>query len=198
MKKLKITYRSLAELKPYQQNARTHSKTQVQQIAASIREFGWTTPLVLDGTNGILAGHGRMEAASLLKLTEVPTVDVRGLSAAQKRAYVLADNKLAEAAGWNPELLLSEIEALDSWDFDLGTIGLGEFDLGDGPGDIADGIQGPGEIGGNTARDCTFQFGEFRVLVPHEVYDRWISGIRSAVGYEEKAIKAEINRRLQI
>src|SRR5687768_513176 len=93
--KLKVQYRSVGALIPYARNARTHSEAQVAQIAASIREFGFTNPILVDGENGIIAGHGRLIAARKLGMTDVPVIELAGMSEAQKRAYVIADNKLA-------------------------------------------------------------------------------------------------------
>ncbi|MFC4669432.1 ParB/Srx family N-terminal domain-containing protein, partial [Seohaeicola nanhaiensis] len=94
---------------PYANNARTHSETQVAQIPGSIREFGFNNPVLVDGENGIIAGHGRVLAARKLGLAEVPVIELRHLSEAQKRAYILADNRLAEAAGWDRDLLALEL-----------------------------------------------------------------------------------------
>src|SRR5713101_7662636 len=106
--KLEIEYRSTEALIPYANNARTHSEAHVAQIAASIREFGWTNPVLVDGDNGIIAGHGRVLAALKLGMTEIPVIELSGMTEAQKRAYVLADNKLALNAGWDEELLALE------------------------------------------------------------------------------------------
>jgi ParB-like chromosome segregation protein Spo0J len=97
-------------LKPYPRNARTHSKKQIGQIADSIHEFGFTNPVLIDENAQIMAGHGRVEAARLLGMSEVPTLRIDHLSEVQKRAYILADNKIAENAGWNPEILSIELE----------------------------------------------------------------------------------------
>src|SRR6267154_5328030 len=105
MRALKIAYKSPRKLKPRINNPRTHTKKQIQQIAASIREFGFISPVLIDGTDGIIAGHGRVEAAKLIGMNDVPTVRVDHLTPAQVRAYVIADNKLAENAGWDRELL---------------------------------------------------------------------------------------------
>lgn len=123
MQKLEIEYKSIDELIPYVNNSRTHSKEQVQQIASSIKEFGFTNPVLLDGDNGIIAGHGRLQAAKLLKLNEVPTIQLKDLSEAQKKAYIIADNKLALNAGWDNEILKIEFEALKNADFDLSLLG---------------------------------------------------------------------------
>jgi DNA modification methylase len=115
--------RSVASLIPYARNARTHSDAQVAQIAASIREWGWTNPVLIDETGGIIAGHGRVLAARKLKIEDVPCIVASGWSEAQKRAYVLADNQLAVNAGWDMDLLKVEIGELKTDGFDVGLIG---------------------------------------------------------------------------
>ena len=111
------------KLVPYARNARTHSDEQVGQIAASIKEWGWTTPVLVDETGSIIAGHGRTLAAQRLKMTEVPVMVAKGWSDAKKRAYVLADNKLALNAGWDNEMLRLELGELQGMDFDLDLTG---------------------------------------------------------------------------
>ena len=103
MDDLQIAWRRLGELIPYARNPRTHTDAQVAQIAASIREFGWTNPVLVDGANGIIAGHGRVLAARKLGLGRVPVIELAHMSEAQKRAYLLADNQLALNAGWDEE-----------------------------------------------------------------------------------------------
>lgn len=120
--------RDLSVLVPYERNARTHSPAQVAQIAAAIREWGFTNPLLVDESDRIIAGHGRLEAARLLGMAQVPVIVVAGLSDEQRRALILADNKLALNAGWDAELLREEIEALRLADFDLALTG---FDAGE-------------------------------------------------------------------
>jgi DNA modification methylase len=120
----------VAELVPYTRNARTHSDAQVAQIAASIREFGFTNPVLVDGERGIIAGHGRLLAARKLGMTEVPTIELSHLTPAQKRAYILADNRLALSAGWDEDMLRIELGDLNAEGFDLNLTG---FD----PGEIA-------------------------------------------------------------
>jgi len=126
---LAIEYRPAAGLIPYSRNARTHSETQVAQIAASIREFGWTNPILIDGENGIIAGHGRLLAARKLGIEDVPVIELSGLSEAQKRAYVIADNKLGLNAGWDEDLLALEFGDLASLGFDLALTGFGEDEI---------------------------------------------------------------------
>lgn len=114
---------------PYARNSRTHSDEQVQQIASSIKEFGFTNPVLIDEQGGIIAGHGRIMAAKKLGLAEVPCIVLDGLSEAQKKAYIIADNKLALNAGWDDELLKIELEQLKELDFDLGLIGFSDDEL---------------------------------------------------------------------
>jgi ParB-like chromosome segregation protein Spo0J len=118
-------------LVPYERNARTHSAAQVAQIAASIQEFGFTNPILVASDDGILAGHGRLAAAKQLGLAEVPVVVLDHLSQPQRRAYVLADNKLAINAGWDDELLKVEIGELLSESIDLSLLGWSSEDLSD-------------------------------------------------------------------
>src|ERR1700738_3850462 len=110
---------AVTQLTPYRNNARTHSRKQLRQIAASIRQFGFTNPVLVDGAAQIIAGHGRVEAAKLLGLTEVPTLRLSHLSEADKRAYILADNRLAEKAGWDRAILAIELQALIDLDFQV-------------------------------------------------------------------------------
>ena len=124
-----IVQRRCAALIPYARNARTHSGQHVAQIAASIREFGFTNPVLIDEEGGIIAGHGRVLAAHLLGLDEVPCIVLAHLSPAQRRAYVLADNKLALNAGWDLEMLSLEIGEIGEAGFDLNLTGFDEFEL---------------------------------------------------------------------
>ncbi|CAB5225493.1 ParB/Sulfiredoxin [uncultured Caudovirales phage] len=119
MNKLKITYKPTNTLIPYARNSRTHSDAQVNQIASSIREFGFRQPVLIDGENGIIAGHGRVLAAMRLGLEEVPTVDGSDMTDVQRRMYVIADNKIALNAQWDEELLLLEIDDLRSLGADI-------------------------------------------------------------------------------
>jgi hypothetical protein len=116
-------------LRPYEHNPRTHSEVQVDQIAASMVEFGWTNPILVDENAGILAGHGRLLAARKLGLAEVPVIRFEHLSEAQKRAYLIADNQLALQAGWSEELLAQEVAWLRDERFDLDLIGFDASEL---------------------------------------------------------------------
>lgn len=126
---INVEQRKVADLIPFARNSRTHSDDQVAQIAASIREFGWTNPILIDGKNGVIAGHGRLAAARKLGMAEVPAIVLDHLTDAQKRALVIADNKLALNAGWDFDLLASEIEGLKADSFDLSLLGFGDDEL---------------------------------------------------------------------
>jgi len=117
------------KLIPWARNPRTHSDAQIAQIAASIAEFGFNNPILVDTKAGIIAGHGRLLAARKLGLTEVPVIVLDHLTEAQKRAYVIADNKLAENAGWDDEMLRVEIEALQDESFDVSLLGFEDEEL---------------------------------------------------------------------
>ncbi|HUE80385.1 MAG TPA: DNA methyltransferase [Sphingomicrobium sp.] len=128
---ISIEYRDATELKPYDNNARTHSKKQIRQIADSIKRFGFTNPILITDQTQVIAGHGRLEAARLLGMPKVPTVKLSHLSEAERRAYILADNKLALNAGWDREILAIELQALVDLEFDVEITGfsLAEIDL---------------------------------------------------------------------
>lgn len=127
----RTTTRPVNALAPYAHNSRTHSKRQISQVAESIKEFGFTNPVLIDEENGIIAGHGRVAAAELLELSEVPCIIIDGLSDQQKKAYVIADNQLALNAGWDEEILKLKIESLQETDFDINLLGFDEFELKD-------------------------------------------------------------------
>lgn len=129
MQTLNIEYRSVDSLIPYANNARTHSDEQLAQIAASIREFGFNNPILVDGDRGLIAGHGRLLGARKLGLTMVPVIELAHLSPTQKRAYILADNRLAESAGWDNELLSLELADLSVAEFDLDLLGFSADEL---------------------------------------------------------------------
>jgi hypothetical protein len=155
---------SVASLVPYARNSRTHSQQQVDKIAASIREFGFLNPIIVDGQNGIIAGHGRVMAAQKLGLTDLPVIEASHLTEAQRRAYVIADNRLALDAGWDNELLKVELQDLDSQGFDLLLTG---FELGE----IADFLAEPTE--GLTDEDAVPEVPAVPVTVEGDV---WLLG----------------------
>ena len=143
---IKTEVRKIGALIPFARNSRTHSDEQVAQIAASIREFGWTNPILIDGANGIIAGHGRLAAARKLGLDAVPVIVLDHLTDAQKRALVIADNKLALNAGWDFELLASEIEGLGEDGFDLSLLGFNEDELANLLAEKTEGLVDPDDI----------------------------------------------------
>lgn len=126
---MKIQEIEIEKLIPYARNSRTHSDDQVAQIAASIKEFGWTNPILVDGEAGIIAGHGRLAAARKLGLKKIPVIEISHLSPTQKKALIIADNKLALNAGWDNEMLALEFEELEIEGFDLALTGFGEDEI---------------------------------------------------------------------
>lgn len=125
----KIEKRKVDDLIPYARNARTHSDEQVAQIAASIKEWGWTTPILIDEEGEIIAGHGRVMAARKLGIEEIPTMTAVGWTKAQKKAYVLADNQLPQNAGWDMDMLKVEVMDLDGDGFDLDLLGFSKEEM---------------------------------------------------------------------
>jgi DNA modification methylase len=162
---LEITYQKVTDLIPYVNNSRTHSEEQVKQIAASIKEFGFTNPILIDENKGVIAGHGRLLAAGKLALAEVPTIVLEGLTEAQRKAYVIADNKLALNAGWDTTSLTAELERLKELDFDLDILGFDIDELND--------LLKPDEIEGLTDEDDVPDAPESPVTVEGDV---WILG----------------------
>lgn len=128
---MKIVYKNIDDLIPYVNNTRTHTEEQINQVASSIKEFGFTNPVLIDSDGGIIAGHCRTLAGKKLKLKEIPCIELSNLTKAQKKAYIIADNKLALNAGWNEELLKLEIESLKELDFDLDLLGFNADELDD-------------------------------------------------------------------
>lgn len=128
-RQLAVTYRRVEELVPYTRNARTHSKQQIQSIANSMKAFGWTNPILIDGTGGIIAGHGRVLAAVQLKLKRVPCIELAGLTEQQRQAYILADNQLATHAGWDLQILASEMKGLQASGFNLELAGFSKSEI---------------------------------------------------------------------
>ena len=162
---VKIEQRSVSELIPYAANSRTHSDAQVAQIAASIKEFGWTNPILVSGDNSIIAGHGRLLAARKLGVNEVPVIVLDHLSKAQQRALVIADNQLALNAGWDMDLLKAEIEDLKLSDFDIDLLGFDEKFL--------DGLLEPEPTDGLTDEDAVPEVPETPKTVLGDV---WVLG----------------------
>ena len=181
---MQIEQVAISELIPYARNSRTHSGEQVAQIAASIREFGWTNPILIDGANGIIAGHGRLLAARKIGMSEVPVIQLDGMTDTQKRAYIIADNKLALNAGWDDELLGLELGELDLEGFDLELTGFTQEEIDA----LNPEEQEQGEAQGKGNLSDRFMIPPFSVLNAREGWwqDRkraWIAlGIKSEVG----------------
>ncbi len=129
MNTLNVEYRKVEALIPYARNPRTHADSQIAKIAASIVEYGWTNPILVDGDNGIIAGHGRLAAARKLGLDEVPVIELAHLTVAQKRALVIADNRLALDAGWDEEMLALELADLSEAGYDLALTGFEDAEI---------------------------------------------------------------------
>jgi ParB-like chromosome segregation protein Spo0J len=127
--KLEIVYKNVDDLIPYARNSRTHSEAQVNQIASSIKEFGMNAPIAIDADGGIIAGHGRVLACQKLGIKTVPTVCLSHLSETEKKAYIIADNKLALNAGWDLDLLKVELQDLETDNFDLSLTGFDEEEI---------------------------------------------------------------------
>ena len=145
---MKIEQRKVDSLIPYVNNSRKHSDEQVAQIAASIKEFGWTNPILVDGENGIIAGHGRLMAARKLGMVEIPVIELAHLSEPQRKALIIADNKLALNASWDDDLLSLELKDLAASDYDLGLLGFGEEELDAllNPTKLTDGLTDEDEV----------------------------------------------------
>ena len=143
---MQIETKQTADLIPYASNSRTHSDDQVAQIASSIKEFGFNNPVLLDGDNGIIAGHGRLMAAKKLGLKEVPTIELSHMTDNQRKAYVIADNKLALNAGWDMEMLTLEMGDLKDQDFDLTLLGFDEGELANIFVEETEGLTDPDEV----------------------------------------------------
>ncbi len=143
---MKIEQIKTSGLIPYARNSRSHSDAQVAQIAGSIREFGFTNPVLIDADNGIIAGHGRVMAAGKLGMDKVPCIRLAHLTETQKRAYIIADNKLALNAGWDEEMLALELGELADLDFDMGLIGFSEDELAGLLAETTEGETDPDEV----------------------------------------------------
>jgi ParB-like chromosome segregation protein Spo0J len=187
MTKLKIEYRSTKDLIPYVNNSRTHDENQVLQIASSIKEFGFTNPILVDGDKGVIAGHGRLQAAKLLNIDSVPVIELQHLTPAQKKAYVIADNKLALNAGWDIELLHLEMDGLREFNYDLSLTGFSEDDLTRLSNDVdlirmrdmADHSDGSSTSDGESGRHKEELF-PFSVMIDHDQRETIFQALRKA------------------
>lgn len=190
------------KLRPYARNARTHSDEQISQIAASILYHGMVSPLLVDTEAGIIAGHGRLEAAKLIGMKEVPVIVLDHMTEEQKRSYIIADNKLAENAGWDKNILVQELETLIAEGFDVGIAGFSEDEiaslLSEIEDEISDGFDSDDEEGEIEEADTICVVGSYRIPISREDYLHWHDEIRAKVGFEKDAIRNEIRKRLKL
>lgn len=192
-----VERRSVEALLPYARNARTHSEAQVAQLAAAIREWGWTVPVLVDEVDTILAGHGRIMAARLLGLEEIPVMVARGWDEAKKRAYVLADNKLAENAGWDSDLLKVELESLIGSEFGVGLTGFSLDDIADLAIDVADiDLEQLDQPNGGESKTLQMTFGNKKVPLTQGEHDHLAAQLEAHVnefgitsGFVEKTLR---------
>jgi site-specific DNA-methyltransferase (adenine-specific) len=159
---MQVKQAKVESLIPYARNSRTHSDAQVAQIAASIKEFGWTNPILIDGTNGIIAGHGRLLAARKLGYTEVPVIELENMTESQKKAYVIADNQLAMNAGWDTSMLTLELGDLKEAGFSLDILGFDPKEL--------DTLLEPEQVDGLTDEDAVPDIPEEPVTKLGDIY----------------------------
>lgn len=196
---IKIEYVSPESLIPYEKNARTHTPDQVDQICESIKQFGFTNPILISEKKEVIAGHGRLDAAKILKLERVPVIVLSGLSEEQRRAYVIADNKIALNSGWDEDLLLEEIMFLQEKDFDLGVLAFTEKELEEmlpALPDIEDGFSGSEGKERYQSADTSGVIGPYRFPIPRDVFMAWETEIQKKVGLDKNDIIAEIKKRL--
>lgn len=182
-----LVYKLTSDLIPYVNNSRTHSADQVTQIAASIAEFGFTNPVLIDDKGVIIAGHGRVQAAQKLKLQEVPCIVLAGLTEAQKKAYVIADNRLALNAGWDNEMLSLELKSLEELDFNLDLLGFDDKELA--------ALLEPDQVAGLTDEDAVPEVPETPVTVEGDVWilgnHRLMCGDSTSIDAVETLLKGE-------
>jgi DNA modification methylase len=192
---MRIENRKIAELVPYERNARTHSEEQIRQIADSMKTFGWTNPVLVDGANGVIAGHGRLMAARLLGMTEVPCIELSHLSERERRAYILADNRLALNAGWDADLLALELADLAEFD-PVGLLGFSTDELdailnpGNGGQSEADEVPEPPIVPISEAGDSTATADVARLMAGKQADAAWTDPPYN-VAYEGAAGKIE-------
>lgn len=189
----KVKMRKVTELTPYANNSRTHSPQQVDQIAASINEWGWTMPVLVDEKGMLIAGHGRILAAQKLSIEEVPTMVAEGWTEAQKKAYVIADNKLAMNAGWDDALLAVELDALNEMDFDLSVIGFDADELATllEP-DVVSGLTDEDDAPGVTDNPVTVQ-GDVWLLGKHRLMCGDSTSVSVMLGLPSSTVRAVAN-----
>jgi hypothetical protein len=198
---LKIERRKVADLRPAPKNPRTHSQSQILKLADSIREWGWTVPVLIGTDNEIIAGHGRVEAAKHLGMIEVPVIIADGWTREQRRAYIIADNQLPTSAGWDFDLVAEELGDLEAAGFDIGKIGFSESELSafftteNAP--LSDGV-GSERDEREDAADGQVRIGPYKTNIPREKMAAWLTMIRNEGNDDKNEIIAAILARLGI
>lgn len=198
---LKIEYMEPSRLRRYERNARLHSEEQVTQLVQSIREFGFTNPVLLDANDEVIAGHGRLAAAEELGLETVPVIRLGSLSPSQVKALRISDNQLALNSTWDLDLLAAEVDSLSSEEFDLDLLGFDEgfiAELLDDPDmDFTDGYSGESTTQHEgLLADVKVAVGPYWVQVQRSVWDTWETSLRAEVGFDRATIEKTLLRRL--
>jgi ParB family chromosome partitioning protein len=194
---LKIKYKNPCDLTGYKRNARVHSDEQIDQIVNSMQEFGFTNPVLVDENDEIIAGHGRIAAATKLGLNSVPTITLEGLSESQKKALRIADNQLALNSKWDMDLLAAELPELQDADFDLALLGFDDKFLDDLLQVDEPPVEDPPEKPDPTKK-IEIILGPYKFKIPAAEFSRWEAAIRANVGFDVANIETEIKKRLQL
>lgn len=194
-------HKSVHDLQEYEKNPNTHDDKNINELAASIKEWGFTNPILIDEFDMIIAGHGRWEAAKSINMEIVPCIILAGLTDSQKSAYVIADNSLPFGSKWDEDLLLQEIEQLEADGFNIDLLALDNIEDIDfaefQPPSVPDGHAKDGDETVNKA-DTKLTIGEYSIEIPREVYIRWQDDIRNYAGFAKEDVTEEIKRRLQL
>ncbi|PSV50020.1 ParB/Srx family N-terminal domain-containing protein [Photobacterium indicum] len=194
-------HKSVHDLQEYEKNPNIHDEKNISELAASIKEWGFTNPILIDESDMIIAGHGRWEAAKFIGMEVVPCIILAGLSDSQKAAYVIADNSLPFGSKWDEDLLLQEIEQLEADGFNIDLLALDNIEDLDfaefQPSSFTDGHAKDGDETVNKA-DTKLTIGEYSIPIPREMYIRWQDDIRNSAGFSKENVTEEIKRRLQL
>lgn len=196
---LKFTNATPQSLIPYEKNARTHDETQIKQICDSILQFGFTNPILVSEKMEVIAGHGRLQAALILDLKSVPIIVIEGLTEQQRRAYVIADNKIALNSGWDEDLLFEELMFLEDSEFNLDVLGFSDKELEEmmpAMPDLQDGFTGSAGKDTFAAAGTSGVVGPYRFPIEREAFKKWETEIQKKVGLDKNSIIAEIQKRL--
>lgn len=200
---LTIEYIETSELIAYEKNARIHSEEQVDQVAASITEFGFTNPVLVNDDNVLIAGHGRLAAAESIGMDQVPAIRLKGLTDRQQKALRIADNQLGLNATWDLDLLAAELSDLENADFDIDLIGFDDKFVSSLLDDD-DGAMPPDDPGDEneekpaSAEKVEIIIGPYKVKVARAEFDKWETGVRAKVGFDVEEINRELKKRLGI